>query len=77
MKKNKKDIDHYLHQQKRKNIPEVGLVSNRTDKIQNIKTKYNHDPYIEPYLSWAGKKEGENFDIQETSLHIHEKIDPR
>ena len=77
MKKNKKDIDQYLHQQKRKNIPQVGLVSNRTDKIQNIKTKYNHDPYIEPHLSWAGKKEGENFDIQETSLHIHEKIDPQ
>lgn len=77
MKNKKKDIDHYLHQQKRKNIPEVGLVSNRTDKIQNIKTKYEHDPHIEPNLSWAGKKEGENFDIQETSLHIHEKIDPQ
>lgn len=77
MKKKKKDIDHYLHQQKRKNIPEVGLVSNRTDKIQSVKTNYKHDPRIEPNLSWAGKKEGENFDIQETSLHIHEKIDPQ
>lgn len=77
MKYKKKDIDHYLHKEKRKNIPEVGLVSNRTDKIENIKTKYEHDPHIEPNLNWAGKKEGDNFNIQETSLHIHEKIDPQ
>ena len=70
-----KDLDNYSFDEKRKNIPEVGLVSNRTDKIKNENTFYKHDPFVEPNLSWSSKVENDELQIQETSLHIHEKID--
>ena len=69
-------VESYSHKgEKRKNIPPVGLVSTTTDKL-NGRTKYAHDPYIDPFLSWAGKKEGTSFEVQNLSLHIHERIDP-
>lgn len=74
---NNKSINNYKHNSKRKNIPEIGLVSNSTDKSKNLKTKYKHDPHVQPNLSWAGKVEYDEFEVQETSLHIHEKIDPK
>lgn len=61
---------------KRKNIPPVGLVSSATDKLDS-KRPYQHDPHIDPYLSWAGKKEDTEFEVQNVSLHIHERIDPK
>lgn len=68
-------IEAYSHKgKKRKNNPPVGLVSSATDKL-NGRTKYQHDPHIDPYLSWAGKKEGTEFEVQNVSLHIHERID--
>jgi len=71
------EIDSYSHKgKKRKNNPPVGLVTSATDKMDG-KTKYAHDPHIDPYLSWAGKKEGEEFEVQNVSLHIHERIDPK
>lgn len=54
----------------------MGLVSSATDKL-NGRTKYQHDPHIDPYLSWAGKIEGTSFEVQNVSLHIHERIDPQ
>lgn len=70
-------IEAYSHKgQKRKNNPPVGLVSSATDKLDG-RTKYSHDPHIDPYLSWAGKKEGTEFEVQNVSLHIHERIDPK
>ena len=70
------EVKTYDHKgAKRKNIPPVGLVSSATDKLDG-KTKYAHDPHIDPFLSWAGKKEGTEFDVQNVSLHIHERIDP-
>ena len=78
MKKVEKKIklDKYTHEGvKRKNNPQVGLVSNATDKM-NGRTKYQHDPYIDPTLSWAGKAEGMEVEVQNVSLHIHERIDP-
>lgn len=70
------DIDKYTHTgEKRKNNPPVGLVSTSTDKL-NGRTKYQHDPHIDPYLSWAGKEEGKIVEVQNVSLHIHERIDP-
>ena len=56
-----KNLKNYKHDDKRKNIPEVGLVSNSTDQTINKKTKYKHDPFIEPSLSWAGKIEYDEF----------------
>jgi len=71
------DIKSYDHQgDKRKNIPPVGLVSSATDKLDG-QTKYAHDPHVGPYLSWAGKIEGTEFEVQNVSLHIHERIDPK
>lgn len=69
-------VNSYTHGgKKRKNNPPVGLVSTTTDKL-NGRTKYEHDPHIDPSLSWAGKKEGMSFEVQNVSLHIHERIDP-
>lgn len=77
-KANKKiEVKTYDHKgAKRKNIPPVGLVSSATDKLDG-RTKYTHDPHIDPYLSWAGKREGTEFEVQNVSLHIHERIDPK
>ncbi len=77
--KKSKDIivESYAHKgKKRKNNPPVGLVSSATDKL-NGRTKYKHDPHIDPALSWAGKAEGMSFEVQNVSLHIHERIDPK
>jgi len=69
-------VEYYTHKgDKRKNNPPVGLVSTATDKL-NGRTQYQHDPHIDPYLSWAGKAEGTSFEVQNVSLHIHERIDP-
>lgn len=68
-------VDSYNHRtDTRKNNPPVGLVNQKTDKL-NGKTRYEHDPHIDPYLSWAGKKESESFEVQNVSLHVHERID--
>src|SRR3989344_3671700 len=55
-------VESYSHKGvKRVNNPPVGLVSSATDKL-NGRTKYNHDPHIDPFLSWAGKAEGLSFE---------------
>lgn len=75
-KTTKSKVDLYIHKgEKRKNNPPVGLVSTTTDKL-NGRTKYQHDPHIDPFLSWAGKAEGMSFEVPNVSLHIHELIDP-
>ena len=69
-------LDAYQHKgEKRINNPPVGLVSSETDKLDGV-SKYQHDPHIDPFLSWTGKKEGSEIDVQNVSLHIHERIDP-
>src|SRR3989338_4537967 len=68
-------IEAYSHAgKKRKNNPPIGLVSSQTDKLNGY-TKYAHDPYIDPHLSWAGKKEGQEVNVRNISLHVHERID--
>ena len=75
-KTSKSTIDIYTHQDKtRLNTPPSGLVSTTTDK-PNGTTTYQHDPHIDPYLSWSGKREEDEFDVYNTSLHLHEKINP-
>ena len=74
-----KDIklgQYQFNNEKRMNNPQVGLVSNALDSKPKKKV-YEHDPYIDPTLSWAGKKEGTSFDVDTGSLHIHERIDPK
>jgi adenine-specific DNA-methyltransferase len=72
----KKDIKNYKQTGKRKNIPEVGLVSSATDKVGE-KKKYAFDPYLDPQLQWFGKVEKSEFEIDTVSLHVHERIDPK
>ena len=68
-------IEAYSHVgKKRKNNPPVGLVSSQTDKLNGY-TKYAHDPYIDPHLSWAGKQEGREVNVRNISLHVHERMD--
>ncbi len=72
----KRTVGAYMHKNKtRVNNPPVGLVSSQTDKLNGL-SKYQHDPHIDPYLSWAGKKEGNEINVRNLSLHIHERIDP-
>ena len=50
-------IGQYVHgDKKRPYNPLVGLVTPETDK-EMPKTKYSYDPYLDPELQWAGKKE--------------------
>lgn len=72
----KKDIKNYKQTGKRKNIPEVGLVTSSTDRIEG-KTKYVFDPYLDPQLQWSGKVEKSELEIDTVSLHVHERIDPK
>jgi adenine-specific DNA-methyltransferase len=72
----KKDIKNYKHSGKRKNIPEVGLVSTATDKVEYTK-KYEFDPYLNPQLHWSGKVERNELGVDTVSLHVHERIDPK
>jgi len=70
-------LGQYQHTKvKRTNNPQVGLVSSALDTKPKKKV-YQHDPYIDPILSWAGKAEGMSFDVDTVSLHIHERIDPK
>jgi len=72
----KKKIKNYKHRGKRKNIPEVGLVSSVTDKTFE-KKKYKFDPFLDPQLNWSGKLEKNELNIDTVSLHVHERIDPK
>ena len=76
-KARKRDIENYAHTGKeRANNPPVGLVTPDTDTDAPRKT-YQHDPHIDPHLSWAGKAEHTSFEVPTVSLHVHERIDPR
>lgn len=82
IKKDKKEehkdisLGQYQHKEKRINNPQVGMVSSDLDSKPKKKI-YQHDPYIDPTLSWSGKTEGTSFDVDTVSLHIHERIDPK
>ena len=73
----KREIENYAHTDKeRVNNPPVGLVTPETDQDAGKKT-YQHDPHIDPQLSWAGKAEHSSFEVPTVSLHVHERVDPR
>ena len=76
-KKSEREIESYAHPDKdRVNNPQVGLVTSATDPDVGSKS-YNHDPHLDPYLSWASKSEHTSFEVPTVSLHVHERIDPR
>lgn len=73
----KKSIEQYDHaDKKRANNPPAGLVTPDTDKDEGKKT-YEYDPHLDPQLQWTGKAEHTSFEVPTTSLHVHERIDPR
>ena len=75
-KKAGRDLESYPHPDKdRVNNPPVGLVTPESDRDAEPKS-YNHDPHLDPQLSWAGKAEHTSFEIPTLSLHVHERIDP-
>ncbi|MBI2449625.1 site-specific DNA-methyltransferase [Candidatus Pacearchaeota archaeon] len=70
------EVKQYTYQnEKRANNPPVGLVTAETDHLNGQK-KYQYDPHIDPQLQWAGKTEGQSFNVDTVSLHVHERIDP-
>lgn len=69
------DILSYRHPDRRKNNPEVGMVTPATDPDDG-KTTWQHDPHLDPSLHWTGKAERLSFDVDTVSLHVHERIDP-
>jgi adenine-specific DNA-methyltransferase len=69
------DILSYRHPDRRKNNPEVGMVTPATDPDDG-KTTWQHDPHLDPSLSWTGKAERLSFEVDTVSLHVHERIDP-
>ncbi len=75
--KAKKNIEAYAHADKeRVNNPPVGLVTPETEPAEERK-RYQHDPHLDPELSWAGKTEHTSFETPTVSLHVHERIEPR
>ena len=76
-KKSPQEIRAYTHDgAERPNNPPVGLASARTDPDMPAQ-RYEHDPHVDPFLSWADKSERTSFDVPTVSLHVHESIDPR
>ncbi|MDP1652445.1 MAG: DNA methyltransferase, partial [Rhodocyclaceae bacterium] len=69
------DILSYRHPDRRKNNPEVGMVTPTTDPDEG-KTRWQHDPHLDPSLIWTGKAERTSFAVDTVSLHVHERIDP-
>jgi len=69
------DILSYRHPDRRKNNPEVGMVTPATDPDEG-RTRWAHDPHLDPTLSWTGKAERTSFAVDTVSLHVHERIDP-
>ncbi len=65
----------YRHPDRRKNNPEVGMVTPATDPDDG-RTGWQHDPHLDPTLSWTGKAERTSFEVDTVSLHVHERIDP-
>lgn len=69
------EILSYRHADRRKNNPEVGMVTPATD-ADDSKATWQHDPHLDPSLQWTGKAERLSFEVDTVSLHVHERIDP-
>lgn len=66
------EVKDYRFDEKRKNIPEGGLIT--YEKPQRKIKHYEYDPHLDPQLQWAGKKEHISFDVDTVPLHIHERV---
>lgn len=76
-KHTRKNTDHYIHAQKRKNNPESGHKA-KISNSRNAETEtYSYDPNLDPKLQWAEKIDSGDIKIPTVPLYIHEKIDPK
>ena len=62
------DILSYRHPDRRKNNPEVGMVTPATDPDDG-KTTWQHDPHLDPSLSWTGTAERLSFELPALAPH--------
>lgn len=69
------EILSYRHADRRKNNPEVGMVTPATD-ADDSKAVWQRDPHLDPSLQLTGKAERLSFEVDTVSLHVHERIDP-
>ncbi|MBC6498044.1 MAG: site-specific DNA-methyltransferase [Alphaproteobacteria bacterium GM7ARS4] len=76
-KRDDRDIESYTHQGERLNNPPVGLVRPETEPPTIDKKHYAYDYHRSPSLHWAGKKERQDFYVDNVPLHIYERIDAK
>lgn len=70
-------VGDYRHEEaRRKNNPPSGIAPTYEIK-RHERTKYSHDPHLDPQLVWAGKAERTSFDVDAVSLHVHERVSSR
>ena len=73
--KKERDITSFRHIKVRVNNPDIGVLDSKNNPLgQSANWKY--DPYLDPSLSWAGKKEKESFYVDTVPLHVNERVDP-
>ena len=73
MDKKQQSLESTVHDGKRVNNPEIGLVRHEsTDEV----VSYSFDPNIDPHIDWAGKAERTSFEVPLVSLHVHDRMEP-
>lgn len=71
-------VASYKHKDKRKRIPtqEESVKLSPREK-QPIRKRYDYDPFLDPQLIWAGKKEaGSEFSVPTVPIYVQEKVAP-
>ncbi len=75
-KKQDKELDYYGHTEAlRTNLSPVGLAD--VESEDETQSTYEYDPHLDPSLNWAGKKERSSFTLDNRTINIHERIDPK
>jgi adenine-specific DNA-methyltransferase len=76
-KQSQQNVGDYRHKDaRRRNNPPAGIAP--TYEVRDRKAQsYAYDPHLDPQLQWAGKAERISFDVDDVSLHIHERISSR
>lgn len=67
-----REVQDYRHESTRLNNPEAGLARYETEPTP--KRKWTYDPNLDPQLSWTGKAERSEVEVDAVSLHVHERM---
>ncbi|MBW2075447.1 MAG: site-specific DNA-methyltransferase [Deltaproteobacteria bacterium] len=81
-KKKNSRVRDYRHDEKRKNIPPIGMVSYEPKVAEPKMKRYAYDPHLSPQLVWAGKpglksievEDASGIEVETVSLHVHERV---